>query len=474
MIVNIDELNEKEKLSCDVCVVGAGPAGITLSKKIADKGYKVILCEGGSKEYTEDSQNCYKGSVEGDYYFQLDYSRLRYFGGSSNHWGGWCRYFEEVDFDRSYLDPEFKWPINKKDIDLYLEEACSILEIEKKFDEKIYKNSDIKKISFNISDVNFGEKYFNFIKESKNIKLILNSNLIDINLNNKRTESLIFSSFQKKKIEVAAKTFVLSMGGIENSRILLWFYEKYKDNLCNKEIPIGKYWMEHPHFTIADAVVNKEVLKAKHFSILKDAQINEKILGCSFTIDEHNYEVSKKLLADLLCVAPKLGEKMLDSFNKKLVCGVKLYSAWEQSPDKNNQINLSKIEFDKFGIPRTILKWKKKELDRKTIEKSFNILDNWLKNSNLGRFRVEQWIGNKEKYPEDDMIAGHHHMGGTRMGNDLNNSVVDKNCKLHGNHNIYICGSSVFRTGGYNNPTLPIIQLSLRLANYINEELKLA
>ena len=79
-------------------------------------------------------------------------------------------------------------------------------------------------------------------------------------------------------------------------------------------------------------------------------------------IDEHNYEVSKKLLADLLCVAPKLGEKMLDSFNKKLVCGVKLYSAWEQFPDKNNQINLSKMEFDKFGIPRTILKWKKNVL----------------------------------------------------------------------------------------------------------------
>ena len=68
------------------------------------------------------------------------------------------------------------------------------------------------------------------------------------------------------------------------------------------------------------------------------------------------------------------------------------------------------------------------------------------------------------------MIGGNHHMGGTRMGDDILTSVVDYNCKLLGNDNLYIGGSSIFRTGGHNNPTLPIIQLSLRLADHLKRQ----
>ena len=60
-------------------------------------------------------------------------------------------------------------------------------------------------------------------------------------------------------------------------------------------------------------------------------------------------------------------------------------------------------------------------------------------------------------------------MGGTRMGYNSNSAVVDKNLKLFGSKNIYVVGSSVFPTGGHANPTLTIIQLSLRLADYLNK-----
>ena len=62
-------------------------------------------------------------------------------------------------------------------------------------------------------------------------------------------------------------------------------------------------------------------------------------------------------------------------------------------------------------------------------------------------------------------------MGGTRMALNKNFGVVDKDCKIFGSNNIYIAGSSIFVTGGHNNPTLPIVQFSLRLAEHLKSSL---
>jgi len=63
-------------------------------------------------------------------------------------------------------------------------------------------------------------------------------------------------------------------------------------------------------------------------------------------------------------------------------------------------------------------------------------------------------------------------MGGTRMGTDKFNSVVNKDLKVHNINNLYISGSSNFVTGGYTNPTYTIVQLAIKLAEKINERLQ--
>lgn len=78
-----------------------------------------------------------------------------------------------------------------------------------------------------------------------------------------------------------------------------------------------------------------------------------------------NYE-TKKLVKELLCIAPKFGNKISNLLNKKLVCGARFFAAWEQSPNIKSEITLSD-NFDRFDIPKINLNWKKNSLDRKTL-----------------------------------------------------------------------------------------------------------
>ena len=356
-----------------VCIVGAGAAGITLATQLGNRGYKVALMEGGGTEFSENSQDCYKGKVTGDPYFDLDITRLRYLGGSTNHWQGWCRSFEKVDFERDYLGDHYSWPIEYKDILKYLDEACKILEINNKFDAEITdKSSDIKKIVFQFSPYNqdgglpvqFGIKYKEQIDNSENVDLFLNSNLIDIDGNSSKIKSAIFSNYNNKSFNVEAKYYIFAMGGLENPRYLLWFAKKYGNKFFDKSSPIGKYWMEHPHFTLGEAILTRDFSSHRYWSISEESQKKNSILGCGLRLNLYPHTELKKKIIKLLCVAPKLGKKVADLAKKELLCNVGLNAAWEQSPDIKNMIKLDKTK-DKFGIPRINLNWKKEILIEK-------------------------------------------------------------------------------------------------------------
>ena len=145
------ELADLNGLDYEFTIIGSGPAGISLAIELSKKGKKVLLLEGGGFGYTEKSQKVYKGKIIGPYP-SLTTTRLRFFGGSSNHWTGFCRPLDEVDFEN--------FPIRKKDIDPYLAEASKILEIDGKFNRDLPLNSDFNQIEFQFSPpVKFRQKY---------------------------------------------------------------------------------------------------------------------------------------------------------------------------------------------------------------------------------------------------------------------------------------------------------------------------
>lgn len=428
------------------------------------------MCEGGDVEFTDQSQDCYVGSTQGDPYFDLDIARLRFFGGSTNHWGGWCRTFEENDFDRSDISEDLVWPIRKADLDPYLAEACDILDISPDFRDGAPNPVGIRPIGFNFSPPTyFSEKYLAELEDSENIALVLNANLIDVTVKNNRISHAEFLSFGRNSLKVKANTFVFAMGGIENSRMLKWLHSIHGDALHDRRLPVGNYWMEHPTFELGEAVVETEVADQRYFSTATEFQEKNGILNCGLIIDGVSRKQTSKLINELLCIAPALGRKLMEMADRRLVCGGKIKSAWEQRPIRSNRIELSKSAVDTFGIPRPVLHWKKTDFDRKTVLTSLQLFNNWLMDSDLGRLKLYDWLVTGDHFPTDDTMAGHHHMGGTRMGVDPEISVVDSDCRVFGTENLYIAGSSVFTSAGHNNPTLPIVQFTLRLAEHLVE-----
>jgi choline dehydrogenase-like flavoprotein len=91
----IKKLREVKSFEHDFVIIGAGPAGITVALELEKYKKTVLLLEGGGLEYSEESQSLYNGQTIGNKNFNIKLSRVRYFGGSSNHWGGMCRPFSK-------------------------------------------------------------------------------------------------------------------------------------------------------------------------------------------------------------------------------------------------------------------------------------------------------------------------------------------------------------------------------------------
>mgnify|MGYP006175616373 FL=1 len=454
-----------------VAIFGTGPAGITTALELEKKNIKCLLIEAGSENYSENSQEFYKGKIIGDQITNLSSNRLRQFGGTSGVWGGWSKPMEKYNFDL--------WPLKAIDLNPYLKKSCEILNIKNQF-RKSSLNEFFNQIEFQYSKVRFADKFKNHIKNSNNILLVLNTQLSHFIGHNNNTEYAVCISNKVIK-KVSTKYFILACGGIENSRILLWTREKNQTFIDN-ELPIGKYWMHHPWILAGDGIINKKRLKKKlkdnfleydgplHFAAKKELITKKKILSAGIYMNANeDTKIYKETIKNILCVAPEYGKKIARMvFKKDLKCG-NIFMHIEEEPTENNKIILDE-EKDKSGIPMVKLLYKKSHYSLKTAKLFLEEFGNLCLKDDLGRIAIKDSIYNLEEFK--NLGASCHHMGGTRMGVEKFNSVVNKDLKVHNINNLYINGSSSFVTGGYTNPTFTIVQLAVRLAEKIKERLQ--
>ena len=470
MFVNLNSL--ENETHTDFCVIGSGPAGMTVARKLAAAGRKVFLFEGGGEEFSEESQDIYKGAVipEGSYY-PLDVCRLRYLGGTSNHWAGWTRPLESYDFKPKTASLNGGWPIEKADLDIYANEAKQILGIESFSNDSTldsqFSTDNWRRGSFTIvpEDARRLKKhYFNDLAYRKNLYVFLNSNLIAIDTDGERVTSVTFSTYKKDTRIVHASYFVLATGGIENNRILLYNNVRAQGKLISTSGTLGKYFMEHPHrykTAIASFFDNtqeklklsrtKNNLLPSHRFISKNKLLNHALRFKK--LSDKQYKDYKKEVNNFSSI--KLRYKIKSFYRINLVS--------EMEPSANNHISLGS-DTDLFGIPRVIFSMRLGDAYFRTRKVGLLLLAHFWISANIGRIKLFPHTLNNSPTP---MSWGNHHMGGTRMAKTSKTGVVDKNCRVFGQKNFYIAGSSTFPSGGHANPTYTIVQLALRLADHL-------
>lgn len=456
-----------------VAIVGSGPAGISIARILSAAGIPTVVFEAGVEEVTAESQEFYKGSVVGDYYFDLDVTRIRLLGGCSNHWAGWCRLLDAHDFEARPWIPNSGWPIARKDLEPYLDSVRDELDLVP-FEPDRPMTPDIRWVQLIKSPaVRVGQKYRDELASNPNIALVLDAYVTELTGADGRVRTAKLWSKGAEAGEVEADWFVTCVGGLENSRLLLWSNQRSGGAIVPQAAALGRYWMEHPQFEGGDCILTGHedfVLDADNeafFSPSPEAMQANGLMNFGIRLIETPYHGAKALIADLACTAPDLAEWVADAAGIHLRCAAKLYVGWEQQPDPENHIALSAAETDAAGVPRIELHWRKGALERKTLAEGVRLFGKAMAERDFGRVRLADWLINGEDYPNDQEIAGHHHMGGTRMGLDPATSVVDADCKVHGMQNLFVGGSSVFATAGQCNPTTTIVALAIRLGHHL-------
>jgi choline dehydrogenase-like flavoprotein len=485
----------------DVCVVGSGPAGITVARRLADRGATVALMEGGGRERDDASQDLYSGESVGLEYFSLDGTRLRYFGGSSNHWGGWSRPLDPHDFEVRPGIPLSGWPIAKRDLDPYRAETNDILDLgpagaypDLPFEDPSYAFSKVQ-IRFSRPPTRFAEKYGAEIEASERILLALHANLVDIRLTDDLASvaELRFRSLAEGDpgFAVRARLYVLCLGGIENSRALLNAASQAETGIGNGHDLVGRHFSEHPHVVIADVLYEDPELDSAarrgFFSPSADFLAKNRCLNFNLRL------FPKVIRAEsppplgpagrAVCSLPFAERLAWSVLGHGLDCGREppprdestgtILITPEQALNPESRVRLGE-ERDPLGLRRIVLDWQLTELDYESMRIAALEFGGVLAKAGMARVRLRDWLtADDPRMPGRDAgpVAGHHHMCTTRMSDVPRTGVVDRDCRVHGLRDLYIGGSSVFATGGWANPTYTIVQLALRLGDHLSGRL---
>lgn len=500
-------------ISCDVCIIGAGAAGITLACALIDSGIQVCLLESGGLEYSPDIQSLYEGEGVGLENASPTGCRLRYFGGSTNHWAGWCAPLRDIDFESRPWIPNSGWAIRRSDLSEYYEKAQDICQIgslgyarntlmddDHHFPPFSSDKIDIRFFRFS-PPTRFGQVYREKLSKAKNVKVFLyaNTTLLETNKTASEVRRVRLQSLEGKTGAVSARFIVLACGGMENARLLLLSNRVERAGLGNGSGLVGRYFMQHIEGVAGNILATDEYALANfstyrkrgvdviaELSLSEKAQKKNEISNSGFTIKRGGrpgpgYNSLRKIWKDvkkghwpedfshrLWTVLTNLGSVGRTVFKEDKSIS-RLYVRAEPLPNRDSRISLSDSR-DVFGLPKIKVNWQLTQFDKRSIIESTHRIAEELGRLDIGRVELADWVTQEDNTWPQPLWGGCHHMGTTRMSNDPATGVVDSNCRMHSVRNLYIAGSSVFPTAGYVPPTLTIVALALRLGDHLKRQ----
>jgi choline dehydrogenase-like flavoprotein len=252
-------------IDSDLCIIGCGAAGITIARELAGSSLRVTVLESGGLDFDEPTSDLYAGEITGLPYFDLQFARMRYFGGSTNHWGGTCRPEEPIDFVERDWVPHSGWPISRTDLDPYYPRAAEIVGL------KVAERSldawqaispyptlplDDARIITVVAQIvktrerRFAPRYRDELESATNVTVVLYANATEIQTNEAggAVERIHAATLEGGRFTLTAGAYVVATGGIENPRLLLASDRVRPNGVGNDHDLVGRYFLEHPRF----------------------------------------------------------------------------------------------------------------------------------------------------------------------------------------------------------------------------------
>jgi choline dehydrogenase-like flavoprotein len=519
-VIDLAQADGALDLEAEVCVIGAGAAGISLARRLLKLGRTVVLLESGGLDYEASAADLNAGENEGEDYYELEDSRLRFFGGTTAIWGGRCAELDPIDLEARDYVPHSGWPLPWRELQRWYDEARPLFDLPPARPEPDeLRRAGVRLPRFETLETplwTFDRRFNRFAWEScadleadPKCQIVTHATVTAIVAAGRGIDRVEARSPGTGRLTVSARAFVLAAGGIENPRLLL------ASGLGNEHDQVGRYFMEHPHARGGRIVKGAawRLLKAfgrRHrigghdlaalISPSEALQRREGILNTSLTIVarqprgrrqfigmkaysglKHSMAPTKRGRALWMVTKKAAGwaQRHIDPARPWLLhklgnLDVALLVRGEQAPNPSSRITLSG-EKDATGMPRVRLDWRLSDIDVRSVAVLVEALGRELERLGLGKVEPADWLGSG-RWQTDPLVSSHpiggyHHMGTTRMGTDPRSSVTDADGRVHGLGNLWVAGSSLFPTGGWANPTLTIVALALRSAERISAEL---
>ena len=524
-------------LTADVCIVGGGPAGITLALELADAGLNIVLLESGNEDSDVETQSLCEGENVGISYAPMEQMRSRFLGGSSNCWGGWCRPFDPIDFEERDWIPGSGWPFGLDEMQPFYERAYRYLRLRPDFSEAAWsdelrqkplaefpeKDSRVQNQIIQFSPpVRFGKEYRDELSRSGPIKVVLMANVTEIDNAGAggRPIDVHVTTLADNRFTVKARSVVLSAGGIENARLMLMSRRSRSCGLGNENDLVGRFFMDH--IRVRSSTISSSRLRShlrqydsrlmafsqrlgrnpnKIAGHIAPTMESQRAMGLpnsrSYLLPHYAFEGSKsyqamfewrayrarnktfgdvenrterELIGDIvttMAAAPQGAVGVLDHVSNLPLPSRRftIETVIETIPNPDSRVTLSG-ETDRLGVNKAVLNWQLTDRDRANIVSTTDLVEAEIVRNGVAK--VDRHRGNQRL----DFLTGcYHQMGTTKMHSDPKRGVVDRNAKIHDTHGIYCMGSSIFPTVGSDCPTLTLVALAIRLADWFKRDL---
>jgi choline dehydrogenase-like flavoprotein len=503
------------RLEADVCIIGAGAAGMALAIALARKGAQVVLLESGGHPSDTRIQEFNQGEVVGLPHEGTYGGRARAFGGTTTIWSGQILPLLPVDFEERSWMPWSGWPIAYPDLIPYYRSAIDFVGLGRSIlsDADVWRSiglgvptlgPDIEPyISRWCPEPNFGRLHGQEVRRLQSLTCVLHATYVGFDARGDRLTAAWARGLGGQSVAVQSRAYVLCVGGIETARLLLHPLINRRPAPWSDSELIGCCFQDHPGIPVADVVPrDKRVVHhlfdniyrygfkyQPRFRLTAAAQERSRLPGIGGALLFESAKtpalcrarfagkalvrgrVNTQVLTATAIGTPLLAQQAWQTLVRRRGfnpddLGVRLGVQLEQAPRPDSQVSLSD-QIDALGLRRARVDWRMGEFEVKSIARFAEITKAAFEQIGLADVRIDTDVETRSPSILARMHDQAHHMGTARMASTPDRGVVTSDLRLFGTDNAYVCSSAVFPTSGYSNPTHTIIALALRLADHM-------